>query len=161
MLLPTVYIETTIPSYLTSRRSRDLRLAADQEATEEWWIHQRHGFVLFVSDLVLDEVSGGDAALAERRLATLAGIPSLDVTEEVDELAVRLLQEGLIPPKAAQDAFHVAVSAVHKMDFLLTWNCTHINNVTIIRRVERFCAQAGFACPVICSPNDFLPLSPP
>ena len=95
------------------------------------------------------------------RLAALAGIPSLDVTEEVDELAARLLTGGLIPAKAAQDAFHVAVSAVHGMDFLLTWNCTHINNVSIIRRMERICAAAGFACPVICSPDELLPSSAP
>ena len=98
---------------------------------------------------------------AASRLATLAGIPSLDVTEEVDELAGRLLAGGLIPAKAAQDAFHVAVSAVHGMDFLLTWNCKHINNVNIIRRMERICAEAGFACPVICSPDELLPPSAP
>ena len=58
--------------------------------------------------------------------------------------------------KAAQDAFHVAISAVHGMDFLLTWNCRHINNVNIIRRLERLCAQSGFTCPVICSPDEML-----
>jgi hypothetical protein len=93
------------------------------------------------------------------RITALAGIPSLDVTDEVDELAARLLAGGLIPARAAQDAFHVAVSAVHGMDFLLTWNCTHINNVNTIRRMERICAEAGFACPVICSPDELLPPS--
>jgi hypothetical protein len=160
MSLPKLYIETTIPSYLTARRSRDLRLAADQQVTQEWWDERRQDFELFISDLVLDEVADGDVTFAALRLAALAGIPSLDVTEEVDELAARFLEGGLIPPKAAQDAFHVAVSAVHGIDFLLTWNCTHINNVTIIRRLERICVQAGFVCPVICSPDELLPLSP-
>ena len=104
---------------------------------------------------MLDEAGDGDAGFASSRIAALAGIPILDVTEEVDELAGRLLAGGLIPAKAAQDAFHVAVSAVHGMDFLLTWNCAHINNVNIVRRMERICAEAGFACPVICSPDDF------
>lgn len=108
---------------------------------------------------MLDEAGEGDPEFAASRLATLAGIRSLDVTEEVDELAGRLLAGELIPAKAAQDAFHVAVSAVHGMDFLLTWNCTHINNVNIIRRMERICAEAGFACPVICSPDELLPPS--
>ncbi len=161
MSLPKLYLETTIPSYLTARRSRDLRLAAHQEVTEEWWGDHRHEYDLYISDLVLDEARDGDAELAATRLATLAGIPSLDVTEEVDELAGRLLAGGLIPAKAAQDAFHVAVSAVHGMDFLLTWNCTHINNVNIIRRMERICTEAGFACPVICSPDELLPPSAP
>jgi hypothetical protein len=159
MSLPKLYLETTIPSYLTVRRSRDLRLAAHQEVTEEWWSDHRHEYDLYISDLVLDEAGDGDAEFASSRIASLAGIPILDVTEEVDELAGRLLAGGLIPAKAAQDAFHVAVSAVHGMDFLLTWNCAHINNVNIIRRMERICAEAGFACPVICSPDDLLPSS--
>ena len=159
MSLPKLYLETTIPSYLTARRSRDLRLAAHQETTEEWWTDHRHEYVLYISDLVLDEAGDGDAGLASSRIAALAGIPSLDVTGEVDELAGGLLAGGLIPAKAAQDAFHVAVSAVHGMDFLLTWNCTHINNVNIIRRMERICAAAGFTCPVICSPDELLPPS--
>ena len=161
MSLPKLYLETTIPSYLTARRSRDLRLAAHQEVTDEWWNDHRNEYDLYISDLVLDEAGEGEGAFAALRHAALAGIPSLDVTEEVDELATRLLAGGLIPAKAAQDAFHVAVSAVHGMDFLLTWNCTHINNVTIIRRMERICAEAGFACPVICSPDELLPPSPP
>ena len=161
MSLPKLYVETTIPSYLTARRSRDLRLAAHQEMTEEWWSDHRREYELYISDFVLDEAGDGDAEFAASRLAALAGIPSLDVTEEVDELAGRLLAGGLIPTKAAQDAFHVAVSAVHGMDFLLTWNCTHINNVNIIRRMERICAEAGFACPVICSPDELLPPSAP
>lgn len=159
MSFPKLYVETTIPSYLTARRSRDLRLAAHQEVTEEWWNDHRGEYDLYISDLVLDEAGEGDPEFAASRLASLAGIQSLDVTEEVDELAGRLLAGGLIPAKAAQDAFHVAVSAVHGMDFLLTWNCTHINNVTIIRRMERICAEAGFTCPVICSPDELLPPS--
>ena len=161
MSLPKLYVETTIPSYLTARRSRDLRLAAHQEMTEEWWSDHRREYELYISDFVLDEAGDGDAEFAASRLAALAGIARLDVTEEVDELAGRLVAGGLIPAKAAQDAFHVAVSAVHGMDFLLTWNCTHINNVNIIRRMERICAEAGFACPVICSPDELLPPSAP
>jgi hypothetical protein len=159
MNLPKLYLETTIPSYLTARRSRELRLAAHQEVTEEWWTDHRHDYELYISDLVTDEVSDGDPGFATLRIAALAGIASLDVTWEVDELATRLLAGGLIPVKAAQDAFHVAVSAVHGMDFLLTWNCTHINNVNTIRRIESICSEAGFSCPVICSPDELLPSS--
>ena len=161
MSLPKLYLETTIPSYLTARRSRDLRQAAHQEVTEEWWADHRREYDLYISDLVLDEVGEGDPGFDSLRITALAGIPSLDVTEEVDELAARLLAGGLIPARAAQDAFHVAVSAVHGMDFLLTWNCTHINNVNTIRRMERICSEAGFTCPVICSPDELLPPSLP
>ena len=87
----------------------------------------------------------------------LDSVPVLPTTEEVEDLAEELLKDELIPAKAAVDAFHIAIAAVHGMDFLLTWNCTHIHNLSIVRRVERICAAAGFACPVICNPDELLP----
>ena len=80
MSLARLYLETTIPSYLTARRSRDLRLAAHQEVTEEWWSDHRGEYDLYISDLVLDEAGEGDAESAASRLATLAGIPGIRVS---------------------------------------------------------------------------------
>ncbi len=154
---PRLYIETTIPSYLAARPHPLIRIAANQQTTREWWDTKRNEFDLFISDFVFDEAAAGDEVFAQKRLAVISDIPSLEVTEEVDELAARFLEKGLIPPNAELDAFHVAIAAVHTMDFLLTWNCTHINNVSIIRRIERICAENGFSCPVICSPEELLP----
>lgn len=157
---PRLYLETTIPSYLVARRSRDLRISAHQEITEEWWTDHRHEYDLYISDFVAEEAAEGDTAYADARLKTLDGIPRLEITEAVDSLAASLLDGGLIPAKATQDAFHIAVAAVHGMDFLLTWNCKHINNVNILRRIEHLVAAAGHTCPVICSPDEILPQSP-
>ncbi len=161
MSIPKLYIETTIPSYLTARRSRDLRLAAHQEVTEDWWNEQRKEYDIYTSRFVRQEVAEGDPTLAAARLALLDGIPVLPTTEEVEDLAAKLLAGQLIPTKAATDAFHIAIAAVHGMDFLLTWNCTHIHNLYIVRRVERICAAEGYACPVICNPDELLPPSTP
>lgn len=65
---PTVYIETTIPSLLTAWPSRDLQIAAQQQATRDWWEHRRHAFDLFVSPVVLGEAAAGDAEAARQRL---------------------------------------------------------------------------------------------
>ena len=157
MSLPRLYVETTIPSYLTARRSRDLRLAAHQEVTEEWWNEHRHEYDLYTSAFAREEAAEGNSELAAARLTLLDSVPVLPTTEEVEDLAGKLLEDGLIPAKAATDAFHIAMAAVHGMDFLLTWNCTHIHNLSIIRRVERVCAAPGYACSVICSPDDLLP----
>ena len=157
MSLPKLYLETTIPSYLTARRSRDLRLAAHQEVTEEWWAAHRHEYDIYTSGFVREEAAEGNAEMAAARLALLDGIAVLPTTGEAEDLAGKLLSAGLIPAKAAADAFHIAVAAVHGMDFLLTWNCTHIHNLSIIRRVERICSADGYACPVICNPDELLP----
>ena len=156
--LPKLYLETTIPSYLAARRSRDLRLAADQETTEEWWETRRHEYELFTSQVVEVEIGEGEAAMAAARLRLLDNIPRLPAQPEVEELIENLLESGIVPASAAPDAAHIAFAAVHELDFLLTWNCKHINNPHLIRRIERACAERGLACPVICTPEELLPL---
>lgn len=153
---PRIYVETTIPSYLVARRSRDLRLAADQEATQEWWEIRRQNYELFISGFVLAEAQRGDAHAAAARLDLLAGIPLLAETQSATQLASQILATRLIPPQAALDASHIALATIHAMDYLLTWNCKHIHNVTIIRQIERLCERLGYSCPVICTPHDLM-----
>src|SRR5229473_3407153 len=140
---PTVYVETTIASYLTAWPSRDLVRAAHQQITREWWA-QRDGFELYSSRLVVQECQAGDAQAAADRLAALAGIPLLEQEVAVAELAEALLRDVPLPAKAAADALHIATAAAHGMVYLLTWNCTHLANVSLRPRIEAVCRAAGF-----------------
>ena len=70
-----LYLETTIPSYPAGRPSRDLLVAAHQQATRDWWESRRRDFDLYVSELVIQEVRAGDAQLANRRLDLLRTCP--------------------------------------------------------------------------------------
>jgi hypothetical protein len=151
-----VYLETTIPSYLTSRPSRDLIIAGHQQITREWWVRRRDAFQLYLSQLVIDEVSAGDPAVARERLKTVRDLPLLDITPEVTDLASRILASGKIPRKAAADAAHIAIAAVHRMDFLVTWNCVHIANATNARALALICREHGCDCPVICTPEELM-----
>ena len=153
---PRLYLETTIPSYLVARASRDAILHGQQAATRQWWNQRRGDYELFVSEFVDLDAGHGEAVMAAARTAALQGLPRLAATEDVRELAAEMLRAGLIPAKAAVDASHIAVAAVHRMDILLTWNCTHIHNIAISRQVERLCARAGWPCPAICTPFDLL-----
>ena len=128
-----IYIETTIPSYLTARPSRDIVQAARQQLTREWWDVERRNYDLCISQIVLDEATAGDAEAAQRRMAVIDTLPLLDLTFEVDGLAETIMQSGLLPASASRDAVHIAVTAVHQVHFLLTWNCRHIANATIFR----------------------------
>ncbi len=109
---PTVYVETTIPSYLTARPSRDVVRAGDQQVTRDWWAG-RGRYELRVSSLVLLECGAGDPGAAADRLAALDGIPALAQSPEAEALAAALLREVPLPDKAAADAMHVAVAAVN------------------------------------------------
>jgi hypothetical protein len=150
---PTVYVETTVPSYLTAWPSRDVVRAGEQQVTRDWW-ERRSDFELRVSSLVLLECGAGDADASALRLAALDGVPVLAQTMEAETLADTLLREVPLPAKAAADALHIAVAAVNGMAYLLTWNCTHIANATLRPRIEAICRQSGYEPPVICSPKE-------
>ena len=151
-----VYIETTIPSYYVARRSRDIVQAARQELTVEWWDHHRDRYELFSSQVVLDEASRGNQIFATRRLSLLIDVPLLAINEAVIEIAEELLYDGVVPKKAADDALHIACAGVHRVDFLLTWNCTHIANPHNHHRIQRSFARHGIEMPVICTPQEFV-----
>ncbi|MFC1643249.1 type II toxin-antitoxin system VapC family toxin [Myxococcota bacterium] len=155
MALPRIYVETTIVSYLVAHPSRDLVVAALQQITRDWW-DTRDAFDLYVSQLVLDEASAGDADAAARRLVALREATLLQTTGEAASLAQALVQSGGLPPKAAADALHIAVAASHGLDYLLTWNCTHIANATMRGRIESTCRTVGFEPPVICTPVELV-----
>ena len=152
---PKVYLETTIPSYLAGSPSRDLVIAAHQQITREWW-DGRGRFSLFISQVVLQEVSSGDDEAAATRLSFVADIPILQLTEEVRRVAHELLSQKALPAQAAVDALHVAVAVVNGMDYLLTWNCTHIANAAVRSKIERVCRSLGYEPPVICTPEELL-----
>lgn len=151
-----VYIETTIPSYYTGRRPRDLVLAARQQLTIEWWDGHRFRYDLFASQIVMDETRRGDPEAANLRTEFLQAIPLLDISERVIEVAEDILLAGIIPPKAADDAYHIACAGVHRTDFLLTWNCTHIANPHNRRRIRDRLAGHGLEIPVICTREELI-----
>ena len=153
---PRLYVETTIPSYLTSRPSRDLIVAGHQQITRDWWEKRRDAFHLYISQLVVDEASAGDPGAARERLRVLQELPLLDITPEVEVLTSSILVSGVIPQRAATDAAHIAVAAVHGLDFLLTWNCVHIANALIAKAVAKICGRHGCECPGICTPEELL-----
>lgn len=153
---PSVYIETTIPSYLTARPTRDIVMSARQQITREWWETRRQKFDCYISQLVLDECSAGDPEAADRRLNEISDLVLLTASDAVSALAHELLRRELIPAKAADDATHIAMAAAHGMDYLLTWNFSRIANAAKASAIRLACETAGFICPVICTPEELL-----
>lgn len=153
---PKLYVETSIVSYLTARPSRDLITAARQEITREWWKTRRPGFQLFTSEFVIEEAAEGDKSAAAQRLDTLKDIPEVELKDEAEPLAERLLTEGPLPAKAALDALHIAVSATSGMDYLLTWNLKHIANAAMRNKIEEICRSSGHEPPIMCTPEELM-----
>jgi len=151
-----IYVETTVVSYLTAKPSRDLVVAAHQQITQEWWETRRHTFVLYVSELVIREAGAGEEDAAQKRLEALKEIDLLELNEEAFYLARELVQRGPIPERAKEDALHIALATVHGMDYLLTWNCSHIANAEMRKGVTSVCHSLGYETPVISTPEELM-----
>ncbi len=154
----TVYIETSIVSYLTARPSRDLIRAAHQQATHDWWENHRPVFDLFASQLVLQEAGRGNPDAARRRLEVLQEINLLPIPEEAIELAQQVTRAAVLAPKDFEDALHISIATVYGIDYLLTWNFKHMANVAIQKRIAAVTRSMGFEIPAICTPLGLTPL---
>lgn len=153
---PRLYLETTIPSYLTARTSRDLTKARRQRITAQWWNSWRTNFDIYVSDLVSKEAAAGDPVAAQRRADLLAQLKDLEVNHRSLNLQDRLMRGCGLPERAHIDAAHIAVASVHAIDVLLTWNCRHIANPHIASRIASVCESEGYSCPTLCTPEQLM-----
>ena len=151
-----VYIETTVISYLTVRPNRDVVIAGHQKITRDWWQTCRERFDAVASQLVVREASAGDSRAAQERLAKLATLTLLEVTEEAVLLAQELVSTGAVPEKAAEDALHLAIAVTNGVEYLLTWNCKHLANATMRTKIEDVCRSVGYEPVIICTPEELL-----
>ena len=153
---PSLYLETSVVSYLTAKPSRDVIVLAHQELTRQWWEEDRDAYILFVSPAVIAEASRGDPAAVERRLKALASAQLLEASPEVEALAGELHAALHMPEKATGDAAHVAYAVSYELDYLLTWNCVHLANPHNLRLLADLSRQRGLWLPIICTPAEMV-----
>ena len=131
-------------------------VTAAQSAEEGLQLGRARDFDLVVSQVVVDEVQTGDPTLAKNRLEAVASLPRLLVTDQATTLARNILSKGFLPQKAFPDALHIAIATVHKVEYLLTWNCKHIANLEVLPRIADLCESLGLMLPIICTPEELL-----
>ena len=154
--METIYIETTVVSYLVANPSRDSILAAHQQLTRQWWQDKRQRYQCVTSEEVLKEAGMGDAEMSRRRLEALSGVTVLTVDKAARSLAQELLAAGLLPPAAASDAIHAAVAAQRQINVLLTWNCRHLANPHLLGKLRDFMSRKGLMLPEVCTPIELM-----
>jgi hypothetical protein len=154
--MSTVYVETSIVSYPTARPSRDVVTLARQELTRQWWDTRRPRHELYTSEIVIGEAGEGDEEAAQQRLDALRGLEELETSTQAEELAAALLEEGPLPETAAVDALHIAISATEEIEYLLTWNCTHIANAAMRKPIEEVCRIKSVEAPIMCTPEELM-----
>lgn len=156
--MDSVYLETTVLSYLVARPSAVPLIAARQEITKAWWERQRETFACYISEVVLEEAAQGDAAQAALRLEAVAGMSKLAASPDAERLADGFMQSAL-PARAALDAAYLAIAAVAGTKYLLTWNCAHLANAQILDRLEPIALRFGCVLPRVCTPEELMGIS--
>jgi hypothetical protein len=131
-------------------------VAANIQITREWWDTRRHSFQLYSSQAVVEETSQGDADMAAQRLEIIRDFILLDLDQSVLNLAEQFLERSSLPAKADIDAIHIAAATIHNMDYLLTWNCKHIANAQIQRKLAEISLDFGYELPILCTPYELL-----
>lgn len=153
---PRVYVESSVVSYYTGRQNRDVVIAGRQQSTQAFWRLLSQDLLPYVSALVVKEVGNGDPALARHRMDVIAAFPVLATTSEAERLARDILANHGIPEEYPEDALHVAIAAIAGMDFIVTWNFSHINNPFTKMMIRQTVDNAGYECPEIVPPDAFL-----
>jgi len=151
-----VYVETSFVSYLTSRPSRDLIVAAQQQVTHEWWQLRRSQFELYISQLVIQESGKGQKEAASKRLRILQNFQVLELRTEALELAKAFIAQNALPQKASDDALHIALATIYGIDYLLTWNCKHMANAEIQKKIAKISLKQNYEIPTICTPYELM-----
>lgn len=146
---PTVYIETTIPSYYCDSRQE---LAADIDRTRQWWDQERPGYECFISAVVLDELLAGEYPTQKACVDLVKGMPVLEISGDVVEIADVYQMRGLMPRSPVRDALHLAIASLYRMDYLLTWNCRHLANANKVRHLELVNQRLGLPVPLLVTP---------
>ena len=152
---PTIYIDSTVPSYWLPQGDEPI-LHARHLMTRRWWSDELPRFEPLVSAVVLDELADGDPQRAKTRTGLVQGMPLLEVDLRVEKAAHFYGEQMAMPKKDIRDAFHLALASVHGIEYLLTWNYAHLANARKRRHIEVLNRRLGLSSPVICSPEDLI-----
>ena len=151
-----IYLETTVVSYYTSKPSRDIIVLAHQEITRQWWSMAIKRYDVFISEVVTEEAMLGNQEAVKRRLEELKDFSHLKLNDKVEGMAQVYMEKLEIPEKSFRDAAHLAVASVHNIDYLVTWNCTHLANGKVIKKLMKINESFGIHTPIICMPEELM-----
>ncbi len=154
-MIPSVYIETTIPSFYYETRVDPASIAM-RDWTHEWWYSARGGFDCFVSAAVVDELENGHHPRKQEKLQLVEALPWMEVNSEVEEIVAVYLANYLMPNDSLGDALHLAIASFHKADYILTWNCKHLANASKRQHIRRINERLRISTPEILTPLELM-----
>ena len=149
-----VYVETSVISYFTGRKTKDVIISARQKLTKIWWETISNKYEAFISPYVIEEISKGNEKFSEKRLNAVKSFDVLSSSPEIEELAEEYFKKLKIPEKAFFDCNHLACAVISGMDIIVSWNFKHIVNFDKIRLYNSVNLKHGYRIIEIRNPRD-------
>lgn len=154
--MPSVYIETTIPSFYFETRSTPQE-AAWRNTTRRWWDGHRTRYRVVTSEFVFRELELAPVKKRGLALDLLAGVEVLSAPAGLDRVIDAYIKNKLMPADGLGDAAHLAICSMHAIDFLLTWNCRHLANANKFWHLAAINRRLGLAIPTLVTPDLLVP----
>lgn len=150
-----VYIETTIPSFYYTLRA-DVESVARMHWTRQWWVEYAPQSELFSSPAVVLELQQGSSEKTPERLALIADLELLDITDDVERIVATYIERRVMPDDPGGDALHLALASHYEMDVLLTWNCRHLANPNEVGHIRAVNRELGLQTPLVTTPLNYV-----
>ncbi len=151
MRKPRIYLDTSVIGGCFDPEFSVFSVELFQEIAREF-------FVPVISQVTIDEIMSAPSIVREKLKAVL-GLAHTEVvshSSEFTELAEAYIKEKAIPSKFREDATHIAIATIQKVDVLVSWNFKHIVN---LRRIHLFNAvniKLGYPTLEIRSPREVI-----
>lgn len=152
---PSVYIETSIPSFYFEVRVEPDNVAR-REWTRLWWKERITDYDVYTSEAVIEELERGSFPGQTDALQLIENLPLLDISESIADIVANYITHHVMPNDPAGDALHLAIASFHKCDFLLTWNCRHLANANKFGHIRRINTLLGLYVPALVTPLELL-----
>jgi len=148
---PTVYIETSIPSFYYETR-KEAKFVAMKQWTHDWWHNDMHNYSCFTSDAVINELEIGEHPKKLDKLGLIDTLDLLEINYSIRDIVEVYIENLLMPKNDLGDALHLAIASYYKINYLLTWNCKHLANANKRVHIRRINEHLKIFTPELVTP---------
>lgn len=149
-----VYLDTSVISHLTQEDVPE-KMA---DTLQLWKLFREGIYDVYLSTVTLEEV----AACPEPKRSQLRdymgqiSYTTLDISDEVSEVAQKIVDLGILTPKSYDDCQHIGAAVVNECDCIISWNFKHIVNIKTIHGIRAITNLEGYKNIDLLSPTVLL-----
>jgi predicted nucleic acid-binding protein len=146
-----IYIDTSVISALFDERN------PHRQFLTKLFFKNINTFDAYVSEVVLAEIDDTrDLRLRTRLRGIAISFRLLPIDEESRTLADEYVRHGAIPSDYPEDALHISVATINRIDYLISWNFEHIVRIKTRKIVNMVNSSLGYPDIEIISPPELI-----